>query len=102
MPSVDIWSCIDKTGVWEAYLNHLHMPKDVPQPLHERWAQAQLVVLQRAESAPGDPGPLVLERAVKCFFLHHQLLLRTDNGRTGPRLGRIIRGPTHTQSVGPR
>ena len=91
LPSGDMWSCIDKVGVWDTYLNHLHMSKDVPQPFHERWARAQLDVLQRVESALRDPDPLALERAMKWFFLHHQLLLRTDNGRTGPRLERIMR-----------
>ena len=74
-----------------SYLNYLHMSKDFPQPFHERWARTQLDVLQRVESARGEPDPPVLEWAVKWVILHRQLLLRTDNGCTGPRLERIMK-----------
>jgi len=88
---LDGWLAVDHLSVWECYLGMCHQSKDVPRAFHERWAIAYTEVLNRIEEARLDPEPLVLERAIKWFFILHQLLLRLDGGgRHGRRLEYVM------------
>jgi hypothetical protein len=84
---LDGWNALDHLSVWDCYLGMCKQSKDIPRAFHGPWAQALAEVLIRVETAVSDADPLVLERAVKWFFILHQLLLRLDAGaRVGRRL----------------
>ena len=78
---LDGWLAVDHLSVWECYVGMCQQSKDIPRAFHERWAIAFAEVLNKIEEARLDPDPLVLERAIKWFFILHQLLLRLDGGR---------------------
>ena len=88
----DDWNAVDHLSVWDCYLGQVKMSKDIPSEFHQQWAEALTEVLDRVEAARADPNPVVLERALKWFFLLHQLFFRLNAGqRWGRRLEASMR-----------
>ena len=83
----DGWAALDHLSVWDCYLCHVPLAKDVNRLFHSDWALAFGEVLDQVHIALEDPDPLVLERALKWALVCHQLLLRLDIAPSGTRRG---------------
>ena len=83
----DGWAALDHLSVWDCYLCHVPMAKDVNRLFHSDWALAFGEVLDKAHIALENPDPLELERALKWALVSHQLLLRLDIAPSGTRRG---------------
>ena len=86
----DGWAALDHLSVWNCYLCHVPMAKDVNRLLlvfHSDWALAFGEVLDQVHHALEDPDPFALERTLKWALVCHQLLLRLDIVPSGTRRG---------------
>jgi len=83
----DGWAALDYLSVWDRYLCHVPMAKDVNRLFHSDWALAFGEVLDQVHQALEDPDPLALERTLKWALVCHQLLLRLDIAPSGTRRG---------------
>ena len=83
----DGWAALDHLSVWDCYLCHVPMAKDVNRLFHSDWALAFGEALDQVHHALEDPDPLALERTLKWALVCHQLLLRLDIAPSGTRGG---------------